>query len=311
MQNHSECTRHTNFSMGAALSMRRKWLEASSFGVCVASKHGAVIMSDWRTQQLHVYSLIDGTAIRSIGSPGRGKGQFGLVWGGLCMSPDGDSVLVAERDNWRVQEVRIEDGSWVRFVGEGMPRLMKPQFVDCNADVIVVSQWCHPAGIIICSWADGSPRTRLNNTNYSPDGLNVPYGIRLAAGGSEFVVADCENHRLCVFTLTGTCVAAVGSAEQGLTRPFDALECASDGSFIVTNTYGHNLVKFSRDGVMVGVYGKRGSGAGQFCNPTALAALPNNGCMVVDSGNHRLQQLVDLRARLSWMRACVCRVMCT
>ena len=66
---------------------------------------------------LHMHSLEDGSLVRRIGSKGSGKGQFNFNMGGLCVSPDGDSVLVAECYNNRVQEVRVVDGSWVRFVG--------------------------------------------------------------------------------------------------------------------------------------------------------------------------------------------------
>ncbi len=46
------------------------------------------------------------------------------------MSPDGDSVLVAEYFNNRVQQVKIADGSWERFVGVSV--LKRPDFIDCT-----------------------------------------------------------------------------------------------------------------------------------------------------------------------------------
>ncbi len=55
-------------------------------------------------------------------------------------------MLVAEANNNRVQQVRIVDGSWVRFVGEGV--LAGPQYVDCNADVIAVSEECHRINVL-------------------------------------------------------------------------------------------------------------------------------------------------------------------
>ena len=55
----------------------------------------------------------------------------------------------------------------------------------------------------------------------------------------------------------------------------------------------------------VGVYDRHGSGDGELSNPTALAALPNDGYLVADAGNQRVQQLVSWHAKLAWMRACV------
>ncbi len=104
---------------------------ARGYGMCVARNHGLVIFSENQDRdgfQLLVHSLADGSLVRSIGSKGSGKGQFNFSCGGLCVSPDGDSVLVAEWHNNRVQQVRIVDGSWVRFIGEGVLKL--PEYVD-------------------------------------------------------------------------------------------------------------------------------------------------------------------------------------
>jgi hypothetical protein len=288
--------------MGAVLSIRRSIACLKSYGICVVVPHGLVVVSDHNANKLHMYSLINGTLIRSIGSKKDGKGQFRLGCGGLCVSPDGDSVLVAEYHNNCVQQVRIVDGSWVRFVGKGV--LESPQYVDCNAAVIAVSEWYHRISVL--SWADGSVRAQFGSYGSGPGQLDRPCGVRLLADGSGVVVADLDNHRLCVFTLSGEFVTAVGSEEQGLSKPSDVLECASDGSFIVANFHGDSFIKVSRNGVHFDVYCKQGSGDGEFNHPTALAALPNDGCLVVDSGNRRVQYLARLHARLAWMRACAC-----
>jgi hypothetical protein len=278
----------------------RKAACAIGAGMCVALKHGLVIVVDDSTMQLHMHSLADGSLVRSIGSKGSGKGQFDFNCGGLCLSPDGDSVQVAEGYNNRVQQVRIVDGSWVRFVGEGL--LKQPLCVDCNADVIAVSEACHRISVL--SWADGSVRAQFGRIGIGRDQLHDPRGIRLLADGSGMFVADCYNHRLCVFTLRGEFVAVVGGRQQGLNCPCDVLECASDGSFIVTNYVSHKLIKLSRDGAKVEVYGKRGDGNGEFYYPTALAALPDGGMVVRDYGRERFQVFKGLVVRFEWITAC-------
>ncbi len=269
----------------------RKAACARGFGVCVALKHGLVIVSakpdpSSGGSELHMHSLVDGSLVRRIGSKGSGKGQFSFDGGGLCVSPDGDSVLVAEQSNNRVQQVRIVDGSWVRFVGEGV--LDKPHFVDCDADVIVVSEiGLHRISVL--SWADGSVRAQFGSRGDGQGQLRCPLGVRLLADGRGLVVADRDNHRLCVFTLRGEFAAAVGSWEQGLNAPRDVLECASDGSFIVVSYDNDNLIKLSRDGAQVGVYGEKGGGNGEFNQPTALAALPGGGMVVRECIGARFQ----------------------
>jgi DNA-binding beta-propeller fold protein YncE len=249
-----------------------------------------------------MYSLIHGTLIRSIGRKGSGKGQLDFGHGGLCVTPDGDGVLVADARNNRVQEIQIMDGSWVRFIGEGV--LKEPQYVDCNADVIAVSESSNDR-VSVLSWADGSLRAQLSSLGSCLGQLKYPQGVRLLADGSGVVVADYWSHRLYMFTLSGEFVAALGEREQGLKGPHDVLECALDGSFIVANL-GYHLVKLSRDGVKVKVIGRDGGGNGQFIDAHALAALPNDGYLIVGNGNRRLQHLAHLQARLAWMRACAC-----
>ncbi len=287
--------------MGATLSTRRNIACLQSYGICVVVPHGLAVVTDTKTQQLLMYSLIDGTRTRSIGSQGGGKGQFNFDYGGLCVSPDGDSVLVAEFR--RVQEVRIMDGSWVRFVGIGV--LKEPQYVDCNADVIAVSEACYHR-ISVLSWADGSVRAQFGSFGSGPGQLFSPRGVRLLADGSGVVIADYWSHRLCVFALSGEFVAAVGNRQQGLDYPRDVLGRVSGGSFVVSNS-NRKFVELGRDGVKVKVFGRDG-GNGHFIDAQALAALPNDGYFVVDSGNGRLQHLACMRTRLAWMRACASRI---
>ena len=66
-------------------------------------------------------------------------------------------------------------------------------------------------------------------------------------------------------------------------------ECDPDSSFIVANTGGNALVHLSTAGDHDGVYGKLGSGNGEFNAPTALAMLPTGGLVVLESCGDRLQ----------------------
>jgi DNA-binding beta-propeller fold protein YncE len=191
----------------------------------------------------------------------------------------------------------------VRFVGEGV--LDKPQYVDCNADVVVVSESEIVNYIHVFSWADGGVRAWFGSYGSGPGQLKWPRGVRLLADGSGVVVADSCNHRLCVFTLCGKFLAAVGRRAQGLDEPCDVLKCATDGSFIIANSNKDNLIKLSRDGVKVGVYSKKGGGNGEFYRPTALAALPGGAMLVRDRDGSRCSIIRDHCHRLQWMGVCV------
>ena len=91
----------------------RKATCVKGYGMAVDATRGLVVVSAYDADmKLYVYSLADGSLVRSFGGKGSGKGQFNWQYGGLCMTPRG-TLLVAERYNNRLQEVNIDDGGWV------------------------------------------------------------------------------------------------------------------------------------------------------------------------------------------------------
>ncbi len=265
------------------------------YGMCVSLKHGLVVVSVYY-EKLHVYSLDDGSLVRVIGGQNaQGKGKFDFGIGGLCMSPDGDSVLLANLD--RVQEVNITDGSSGRSIGKGV--LTRPQFVDCNNQVIVVSG---DFRLSVLSWRTGDLVSQFGIAGRGPGQLVIPHGVRLLSNGTQLAVADATNHRLCVLSLSGEFVQALGSEEQGLNDPFDMLEC--DNGFIVSNWGASDtltLVRVSLAGEVMGVYGN-----GEFNQPsTSLAALPDGGLVVRGGDDDKFRVFRGLGLRVAWITVCV------
>jgi DNA-binding beta-propeller fold protein YncE len=250
------------------------------YGMCVSLKHGLIIVSQFGKYdpfQLHMHSLLDGSLVRSIGSNGAGKGQF-MSWnGGLCVSPDGDSVLVAEQYNDRVQQVKIADGSWERFVGVGV--LEWPDFVDCNTDAIAVTE-TRLHRICVFSWADGSVLAQFGSQGSGPGELKYPRGLRLLRDSNELVVADTDNSRLCLFTVTGEFVSTITSKHRGLANPLGVIEYGAGGGFIAASQLRMSLTHVSRAGAVVDVFDRTVASAIQLSDPRALAALPEGGLVV-------------------------------
>jgi hypothetical protein len=266
--------------------------------MCVSLKHGLIIVcNDFR---LHVHSLLDGSLVRSIGGEGTGKEEYMFHYGGLCVSPDGDSVLVAEQYNMRVQQLKIADGSWVRFVGVGV--LEEPEYVDCNTDAIAVSEtWSHRISVL--AWTDGSVLAQFGSLGIGPGKLDCPRGLRLLCGGNELVVADEKNNRLCLFTVTGEFVSVFASKHVGRLAPRDVIENGADDGFIAANCNGMNLTHVSRDGAVTGVLDSTITSAIRLNKPYALAALPEGGLVVREY--ERLHVFNGLNVRLAWITACV------
>ncbi len=259
-------------------------------GMCVSLKHGLVIVSVHSTMQLHVYSLVDGAFVRSIGGPGTGKGQFGFSsQSGLCICPDADSVLVPEFDNLRVQQIRIvgaEDTSrCIRFFGN-VGHILLPECVDCNEDVVVVLEWTHR--ICVLSWQTGSVLSTFGRKGSGPGELLVPRGLRLLSH-NRLVVADTANRRLCVFGTRGEFVRAVPNS---LGMPLDVLGCRT--GFVVARNYPNSVDVMSSSGKIVSVLGGCGKGV--------LAALPDGGFVVGE--RHQFRVFAGLDLRVAWLRAC-------
>ena len=266
----------------------RKASCVKGWGVAVDAARGLVVVSCKEHHTLHGYSLADGSLVRSFGGTGKDKGQFKWGAGGLCMTPRG-TLLVAECYNKRLQEVNIDDGGWVRFVGEGL--LEAPNYVACSESVIAVAETDNNR-VVLLSWADGSLLGRFGSGGSGDGQLDWPRGLRLLADGSGVVVADCRNDRLCIFSTTGDFVRSLPAGEN----PRDVVEVDGGASFVVTNGGDHTLCKVAGASGAVTPFGGPGFRNGQFDFPAALAMVPRGGgsdggveLVVLDVDNGRFQ----------------------
>ena len=261
------------------------------FGMAVDAARGLVVVSGCsgaEANYLFVYSLADGSLVRSFGGKGSDKGQFNWFYGGVCITPRG-TLLVAEQHNKRLQEASIDDGAWLQFVGEGL--LETPNYVTCSESVIAVSETANHR-VTLLSWADGSLLGRFGSGGSGDGQLNCPRGLRLMADGSG-VVADEFNNRLCVFSATGDFVRSLRTGKW----PRDVVEVDSDGgaSFVVANGGDNTLCIVSGASGAVTPFGGAGSGDGRFNRPAALAMVPRAGSdggvelVVLDGNNRRFQ----------------------
>jgi DNA-binding beta-propeller fold protein YncE len=154
----------------------------------------------------------------------------------------------------------------------------------------VVSEASPVDSISVLSWADGKLLTRLGHRGSRPGQLIAPRGVRLSADGERVVAADCWNHRVSVFKLSGEVVTTVGSNAKGLKWPHDVLEYTEDNSFLVTSFPEHRLVKLSATGDVTWTLDEFDTTDGESSStgPTALAMLPSGGLVVREEGHIRV-----------------------
>ena len=263
------------------------------YGMAVDPSRGLVIVSGYADRKLYVYRLADGALVRSIGGQGTGEGCFDWAVGGLCMTPAG-TVIVAEATNSRLQEVNIDSDDpgrvHVRFLGVGV--LVAPNDVSCNWSVVAASE-TNSNRVTVLSWPDGGTVGRFGGYGSGAGQLRRPRGVCLLADSTCVAVADRDNNRVCVFTVSGDYVGAVAVGSV----PRDVVECDVGAAFIVAYSGDNTLCKVSRvgGGAALAPLGKKGAALGQLNAPSALAILPGAGAgdgvqvLVLEADNSRVQ----------------------
>ena len=115
--------------------------------------------------------------------------------------------------------------------------------------------------------------------------LNHPHGVTVSAAASEAFVADCDNHRIQVFTLGGQFVrgwGARGTADGAFQYPV-AVALSSNGDMIYVIDNGNYRVQvFQLDGTFVRAWDTFGTGDGQFQSPRGIAVTANGKVFVAD-----------------------------
>ena len=65
----------------------------------------------------------------------------------------------------------------------------------------------------------------------------------------------------------------------------------TEGNIVLTDNKGHCVYIFDRDGNCLKEIGGKGTNSGQFLQPNGVSFLNNNEILIVDVGNHRIQQM--------------------
>ena len=86
------------------------------------------------------------------------------------------------------------------------------------------------------------------------------------------MVADYNNNRVCVLSMSGAFVRSLSAGVE----PRDVVECDGGAAFIVANYHGHTVpvCKVTAATGAVAPFDGKGSGYGQFKRPVALAVVP-------------------------------------
>jgi DNA-binding beta-propeller fold protein YncE len=211
---------------------------------------------------------------------------------GVCVLIDGRIAVADTHYGQIVVFSAAADGTVDRILGRrgtGDGEFTNPVGIDQGAD----------GDLYICEYGerDRVQRLRVDGTfvcafgqgGTGPGEFQRPSGLVWHDG--LVYVADAVNHRLQVFTDTGTYRAQIGSARgtPAFYLPYDL--AIADGCLYTIEYGASRLTKLTLDGSVLGRYGRPGARRDELETPWGMAVARDGTILVADTGNRRLAAL--------------------
>jgi DNA-binding beta-propeller fold protein YncE len=252
-------------------------LQVHSNGIAVSRDGTALLVADERggSHAIHVFNVLDGARCCVVGAMGRRPLQFYFP-NQVYIAPDG-FVFVADCCNDRVQVLTPALALWF-LIGEGA--LSGPCGVCANADVVVVSE-CGVHRISVFARRDGTLLRRFGSFGSGGGELNAPLGMCFCGGDRHIAVADSDNNRVSVFSVTGEFMHHVGV--DVLSRPM-GVACSDFDELVVADWDSGRVAVFTIDGHLATSLGSDGGFTGVALHGSTIFAFDFHSakCVVFD-----------------------------
>lgn len=196
-------------------------------------------------------------------------------------------IYVSEKDNDRVQLFDIR-GNFLSFVATGeysYRALRDPAGMDVD-----------PLGNLYVADSGNDRVLKFDDAgNFLSEigGFGVGAGffnrpLDVAADRDRYIyVADTGNDRVQKFDVDGRPLLSFGAGELLLPQ-----SVAVDDRFVYVADSGNNRICiYTKQGKFVMAFGRKGSGRGEFNDPTGISLGRKGKLYVADTGNHRIQEL--------------------
>jgi DNA-binding beta-propeller fold protein YncE len=223
-------------------------VKSVSNGVAVSRDGSTLLVSNCGggSQAIHEFRVANGSLVR-----GAGEGPLQLrhprqVW----VASDG-FVFVADGGNNRVQ-VLTPTLDFHASVGEG--ELECPSGV-CASDDIVIASERGAHRISVFRRGDGALLRRFGSKGRDDGQLMYPLGLcfTLVSGDRHVAVADCNNHRVSVFSVEGEFVRHVG---VGVLKYPYGVACSAFDELVVADNGNKRVAVFSGSGELLTTMGR-------------------------------------------------------
>lgn len=254
-------------------------------GIAIDSK-GYVYVIDRNNNRIQKFTS-DGKFVAKWGKEGRENGEFENPIG-IAVDSKG-FVYVIDEGNNSVQKF-TPDG---KFVAKwGRQGLGKGEFyaptgiaVDSKGYVYVVDWGFYGNASVQKFTSDGKFVAEWGRQGFGKGDLYTPMGIAVDSKGYVYVVdlGIDGNASVQKFTSDGRFVAKWPIRSEGVA-------IAVDQKGFVYVAGGNRIRKFSPTGRLVGIWGRSGTGEGEFDGPSGIAVDRKGYIYVVDGSNHRIQK---------------------
>lgn len=237
--------------------------------------------------------------VLSIGGEGTGEGQFKYVED-FAFAKDG-SLLVTDASHAFVQAFDSKSGKFLgRFGGKGDDEnnFEKPEGIAVDED----------GNIFVADYSTGF--IKKHDASFKLLQVFSGYGSELGQTiKAEFMdvrngrlyVPDAGNHRVNVFSLSGSPLFNFGSAgsEPGNLNNPEAAKFDSTGKLFVTDLKNNRVQVFDGEGRLLFIFGKEGDGRGEFRAPAGLSFDARDNVYVTELANNRVQVFTNKGAFLA------------
>jgi hypothetical protein len=229
----------TRFLGGSFRGVVSRVIDDPGDGIAVSRDGSTLFMAESEDDTVYELSVVDGSRLRVV--RGCGVGQ-------VCVAPDG-FVFIADSTRHCVH-VLTPDLSPHSVIGKR--HLQFAVGVCASNDVVVVADLASRRCVKVFRRSDGSLLSRFGPPGSGDGELMEPRRLCLVRGGSRIAVADCENHRVSVFSVGGEFIHHVGVGllffPHGIAcSAFDELVVSGDGGFRIFSDVGDVLMSFSGD----------------------------------------------------------------
>lgn len=203
----------------------------------------------------------------------------------ICLDQGGPAKVEAARfagSSEEVDLVHLQDGSRRTFIHRPAGRRLR------SGDQVLLKVLLLLLALVLPGCDLGyEPTLAIKSESYwsmPPEGLRVPAprGMTVSPDG-EYLVLDNAG-RILVFDSTGKLQRQWWMPDYSVGKP-EGVCVLKDGRIAVADTHYHRVVFFNHEGEVVGMFGKLGTGPGEFIYPVCVVQDDKENLYVCEYGN--------------------------